>query len=819
MAALGSRVGDQKALQLCKERKRLMKHAHEGRSALAASHVSYIQSLKNIGTAVRQFVEVEIVTESSLNTSTAATPEPPALIEKSLSDFSIPSPYPTQHIETNETHYSPTPSSPDSGRFGLNYSKSGEDSTVTIEERPQFPVTVASQSDSARPHESILRPTRTSELVTSVNTLLPPPPPPPPSYDFFCLGNENQLSPRRDPSDDKEIFRRFGEKEGISDSDEEGEKMVRRPRKTSSLPPLRSWKCFDEEREREFSFTERISDDEEDMQRLRTEEGIPELEEDGEEGRLNMEGMDRESSPVLHALKIKREQGSPSLNHRHLRGNKMIENESIGSNEMPYKETQSVGSVVGVAIQAGDKEAAETQRDSKIEVTPKDFLTSMKEIEGLFVDASESGKKVSKMLEATKWSYQSRLAEVKARKSLASKLLSSCLECWKGEPPLVPPEPVPSGVKFLTWHRSGSSRSSSSRYPIGMTAKDEMDDSSSDPIEDFCMISGSHASTLDRLFAWERKLYDEVKALDFIGKEYKRKCTQLRHQQARDENETKVNATRAGVKELYSRIMVSIHVIESISKRIEKLRDEELHPQLQELFQGLLEMWSTMHERHNLQLQIISVAYVTVSSTLPVQSEHQQQAAAHLEFELYSLSSSFVKWIESHKSYILSLHGWLMKCILPPQEKSSKGRRSTSWSGRGHHPDPPIFVMVREWSESLKASRVKEVADSIKELAAKTHQFLPTQDDNSRNNLKRVISKSSSSLGLNRTLSYPAGNPGLSGFRSSLEPMFEKLKAFSDSSVKEYERITKEVGHARKVYESGTKRMYSNGSTGNVSIH
>jgi hypothetical protein len=25
------------------------------------------------------------------------------------------------------------------------------------------------------------------------------------------------------------------------------------------------------------------------------------------------------------------------------------------------------------------------------------------------------------------------------------------------------------------------------------------------------MISGSHASTLDRLYAWERKLYEEVK--------------------------------------------------------------------------------------------------------------------------------------------------------------------------------------------------------------------------------------------------------------------------------------------------------------------
>lgn len=38
-----------------------------------------------------------------------------------------------------------------------------------------------------------------------------------------------------------------------------------------------------------------------------------------------------------------------------------------------------------------------------------------------------------------------------------------------------------------------------------------MSDSGSDFFEDFCMIAGSHASSLDRLYAWEKKLYDEVK--------------------------------------------------------------------------------------------------------------------------------------------------------------------------------------------------------------------------------------------------------------------------------------------------------------------
>lgn len=77
-------------------------------------------------------------------------------------------------------------------------------------------------------------------------------------------------------------------------------------------------------------------------------------------------------------------------------------------------------------------------------------------------------------------------------------------------------EPAQTAVKYLTWHRTTSSQSSSSRNPLGLNAKDEAEDLTGNLFENFCMISGSHASTLDRLYAWERKLYDEVKVLWFL---------------------------------------------------------------------------------------------------------------------------------------------------------------------------------------------------------------------------------------------------------------------------------------------------------------
>jgi hypothetical protein len=47
-----------------------------------------------------------------------------------------------------------------------------------------------------------------------------------------------------------------------------------------------------------------------------------------------------------------------------------------------------------------------------------------------------------------------------------------------------------------------------------------------------------------------------------------------------------IDKTRAVVKDLHSQIRVAIHSVDSISKRIEKIRDEELQPQLVELIQG-----------------------------------------------------------------------------------------------------------------------------------------------------------------------------------------------------------------------------------------
>lgn len=80
--------------------------------------------------------------------------------------------------------------------------------------------------------------------------------------------------------------------------------------------------------------------------------------------------------------------------------------------------------------------------------------------------------------------------------------------------------------------------------------------------------------------------FDPRQASESIKNAYDRKCNQLRHQFAKDCSSSVIDKTRAVVKDLYSQLRVAIHSVDSISKRIEKIRDEELQPQLVELIQG-----------------------------------------------------------------------------------------------------------------------------------------------------------------------------------------------------------------------------------------
>ena len=69
-----------------------------------------------------------------------------------------------------------------------------------------------------------------------------------------------------------------------------------------------------------------------------------------------------------------------------------------------------------------------------------------------------------------------------------------------------------------------------------------------------------------------------------------KKCRKLRRLDERGADFNKVDSARALIKSLSTKIRMAIEVVDNTSMRINKMRDEELWPQLNELIQGYVKL-------------------------------------------------------------------------------------------------------------------------------------------------------------------------------------------------------------------------------------
>ncbi|KAG4909346.1 hypothetical protein JHK87_055462 [Glycine soja] len=775
MGASSSKMDDDdKALQLCRERKKFVKQALDGRCSFAASHVSYVQSLKSTGTALRKFLEPEAPIESSLDTSTNATPEQP--LDKTLSQFSLSSSV-SRRTDAAET-FSPTPSPPSSSKFQAHHMKFSSSSSKKVEEKPPVPI-IGTVTSSGTPHNVVPHPTDKSAFEVSPLPVETPP------WDFFGLFH---------PIDHQFSF-------------QEGKVMH-----------------------------QDMVGNADDISRLREEEGIPELEDDekvsSHEREDSTDSEDEfDDEPATDTLVQRFENFNRVNDHikpndlsatdKHPKGDSASEVE-LGNGEKgnspvvsPLKTASTEVSLLTVIDKSKEKE------NHREKVVPKDFFSSMKDIEFLFVKASESGKEVPKMLEANK-SHFRPLFPAKENRLVAPSFLKACFSCGE-DPSKLPEEPAQNSVKYLTWHRTMSSRSYSSANPPGANSKADVDDVTNNLFDNFCMISGSHASTLDRLYAWERKLYDEVKASDLIRKEYDMKCKFLRNLESKGEKTSRIDKMRAVVKDLHSRIRIAILRIDSISKRIEELRDKELTPQLEELIDGLSRMWEVMFECHKLQFQTMSTVYNNSHAGIAAtHSELRRQITSYLESELHYLSSSFTKWIGAQKFYLEAINGWLHKCVSLKQ-KPGKKKRPQRPLLRMY--GPPIYATCEIWLEKLGELPVQDVVDSMKSLAGEIAQFLPRQEKNQGKganhshlttwNANNIRSESSDNLLRDGTLED--WDSGFDQFRASFLGFLAQLNNFAGSSIMMYTDLRQAIQIAKKNYHHRSNSQAQDGQWNSLS--
>ncbi|KAJ7002313.1 protein ALTERED PHOSPHATEARVATION RESPONSE 1 [Populus alba x Populus x berolinensis] len=623
MGASSSKIEEDKALQLCRERRKFVRQALDGRCSLAAAHVTYIQSLRSTGIALRKFVEPEVPIESSLSISTSATPEPPALTEKSLSHFSVSSPSLFHPVDA-AANISPSPSPPSSSQVQAHHMKFRGFSSKTIEEKPPV-VFTGTVTSSSTPQNTTPRSTEKHETSQFDASSVPPGTT---QWDYFEPFHpiDHQFSFQ----DGMQLNHGFGSADYLRQLREEEGILI--------------WKT--KERKLQSEGSEDEFDDPPVDTLVRS-----------------FENLNRVHDLVAPSASQITPSASGAASETELLNGKKGNSPGL----LPLRTLSAA-----VSVSADRQKTPMKEDQSKNKVSPKDFFASIKDIEYLFIKASESGKEVPRMLEANKLHFRP-VVPGKENGSVASTFFKACLSCGE-DPSQVQEEPAQNDMNYLTWHRTTSSQSSSSRTPLGLNAKDDSDDPVGNLFDNFCMISGSHASTLDRLYAWERKLYEEVKASEMVRREYDTNCKVLRQLESNGKSlhNVKIDKTRAIVKDLHSRIRVALHRIDSISKRIEELRDKELQPQLEELIDGYSES------------DVGSDVGMPQASVLTSITKAYKQLQCRV---IYSVQSP-----HRFRTCRLTNLSWLFKCVYIPANLQKRKRRQTEPSKTLRYYGPNLYM-------------------------------------------------------------------------------------------------------------------------------
>lgn len=215
---------------------------------------------------------------------------------------------------------------------------------------------------------------------------------------------------------------------------------------------------------------------------------------------------------------------------------------------------------------------------------------------------------------------------------------------------------------------------------------------------------------------------------------YDREYTRLKALDDRGAESSKIDSTRASVNMLTTKISMTIKSVYAISRRIHKLRDEELRPQLVELIHGLIRMWSSMLDCHQRQFQAIFEASSQkfLFKSIPPQSL-PTKATSELEFELMNWCTCFSNWIRAQKDYIESLNGWLMKWLLHEKEDTPDGIAPFSPSRIGA---PAIFIVSNDWRHIIKKTSEDEVLAAMHSFATNLHRLCESQNEEQRQKLK-----------------------------------------------------------------------------------
>ncbi|XP_022153593.1 uncharacterized protein LOC111021063 [Momordica charantia] len=303
-----------------------------------------------------------------------------------------------------------------------------------------------------------------------------------------------------------------------------------------------------------------------------------------------------------------------------------------------------------------------------------------------FLKASESAHEVSKMLEATRLHYHSNFADGRGHIDHSARVM-----------------------RVITWNRSFRGLSNMDNGKDDFYAEDQE----------------THATVLDKLLAWEKKLFDEVKAGEIMKFEYQRKVAALNRLKKRGSSSEALEKAKAAVSHLHTRYIVDMQSLDSTVSEINRLRDEQLYPKLVQLVHGMTMMWAAMRIHHEEQLKIVNaLRYLDLSQSPKETSLHHHERTLQLCNVVREWHSQFEKLVQRQKDYIKALNSWL-KLNLIPIESSLKEKVSSPPRAQ----NPPIQRLLIVWHDQLEKLPDEHLRTAISSFGAVINTIMLQQEE------------------------------------------------------------------------------------------
>ncbi|KAK9757759.1 hypothetical protein RND81_01G184300 [Saponaria officinalis] len=670
MGCTASKLDNEDTVRRCKDRRRLIKDAVFARHHLAAAHADYCRSLRFTGSALSDFSSGEPLlvspqTPSVLlpHPSSTATPPPsysrhhpqPPPPASFYNGHPPPSPAPSSVYSRHPPPPPPPEFSPTIASSKLPHilSASSGPPTIRTKKQPKIPHILSDSSLSSTP-KSTYSAGKFNFTATAPTYVANPDYASTPSQASSVWNWENFYPPS---PPDSEYFNPKNDTVYQQNHHQHHPQHQHQHQKYND--DVASEAVVDEEREREEVHCSEWGDHYSTTTTSDTDDdGVDVVDEvDGDDERETRSGVSRsnfDSSSV-------RSRPPPVKVMGKVDENRSEDGTASTTSSMRWKNGKEV---------CGSEEM-------RIVVRHKDLKEIVGSLQDYFDKAASAGDQVSEMLETGRAQLDRSFRQLKKTVYHSSGVFSSLSSSWTSKPPLA--------VK----------------YRLDATVLDAAGGSKS-----LC-------STLERLLAWEKKLYEEVKAREGVKIEHEKKLATLQSQEYKGEDEIKLDKTKTSIKKLQSLIIVTSQAVNTTSSAIIGLRDSDLIPQLVELCHGMMYMWKSMNQYHEVQSQIVQQVRGLINRQVKGDStsELHRQATRDLESAVSAWHSSFCRLIKFQRDFIRSLHGWFKLTLLPVEKEVTNMIREPS----------EAFSFVDEWKLALDRLPDTVASEAIKSFVNVVH--------------------------------------------------------------------------------------------------